>query len=46
MQADEKISKLPYIPVNFLVVRAKSKKNRLWQVEKRDDIVMEAASGI
>lgn len=45
MQEDEKISKRPYIPVNFLVVRTKSKRDRLWEVDK-DDIVMEAGVGI
>lgn len=45
MQEDEKISKRPYIPVNFLVVRVKSKRDRLWEVN-RDDIVLEAGQGI
>lgn len=45
MQEDEKISKRPYIPVNFLVVRVKSKRERLWEVDK-DDVVLEAAEGI
>lgn len=39
MQEDEKISKRPYIPVNFMVVRVKSKRDRLWEVDK-DDIVL------
>ena len=30
MQADEKITKMSYIPVNFLVVRVKSRRDRLW----------------
>ncbi len=42
MQEDEKITKRSYTPVNFLVVRVKSKKDRLWEVDK-DDVVMEAA---
>jgi len=45
MQEDEKISKRPYIPVNFLVVRVKSKRDRLWEINK-EDIVLEAAEGI
>jgi len=45
MQEDEKISKKPYIPVNFMVVRVLSKKQRLWEVDK-DDVVIEAAKGI
>jgi hypothetical protein len=45
MQEDEKISKKGYIPVNFLVVRVKSKRDRLWEVSKAD-IVLEAASGL
>ena len=44
MQEDEKISKRPYIPVNFIVVRVKSKRDRLWEVD-RDDIVLTAAEG-
>jgi hypothetical protein len=44
MQEDEKISKRPYIPVNFIVVRVKSKRDRLWEVDK-DDIVLSAAEG-
>ena len=45
MQEDEKVSKRPYIPVNFLVVRVKSRRDRLWEINK-EDIVMEAASGL
>ena len=44
MQEDEKVSKRPYIPVNFMVVRVKSKKDRLWEVNKKD-IVLEASTG-
>ena len=44
MQEDEKVSKKAYIPVNFLVVRVKSKRDRLWEV-KKSDIVLEAAAG-
>ena len=44
MQEDEKVSKRPYIPVNFLVVRVKSKRDRLWEI-KKEDIVLEAAVG-
>lgn len=44
MQEDEKISKRPYIPVNFLVVRIKSKRDRLWEINQ-SDIVLEAATG-
>ena len=43
MQEDEKISKRQYIPVNFLVVRTKSRRDRLWEIWK-EDIVMEAAT--
>jgi len=45
MQEDEKISKRQYIPVNFLVVRVQSKRQRLWEVDK-DDVVVEANLGI
>jgi hypothetical protein len=45
MQEDEKVSKRPYIPVNFLVVRVKSKRDRLWEINKAD-IVLEAAQGL
>ena len=36
MQEDEKISKRDYIPINFLVVRIRSKKDRLWEINKDD----------
>ena len=42
MQEDFALSNKPYIPVNFLVVRVRSKRERLWEVD-RDDIVLEAA---
>ena len=45
MQEDINISKKPYIPVNFIVVRVKSKRDRLWQVD-REGIVLEAAKGL
>ena len=45
MQQDMALSDKPYIPVNFLVVRVKSKRDRLWEVD-RDDIEFEAATGI
>lgn len=44
MQEDSKISKRPIIPVNYLVVRVKSKRDRLWEIE-RDDVILEAAPG-
>lgn len=44
MQEDEKVSKRPYIPVNFLVVRVKSKRDRLWEI-KKEDVVLEASVG-
>lgn len=44
MQEDEATASKPYVPVNFLVVRVKSKRDRLWEVNK-DDIVLEAAKG-
>ena len=45
MQEDEKMSKRQYIPVNFMVVRVKSKRDRLWEVEK-EQIVLEASKGL
>ena len=45
MQEDEKISKKSYIPVNFLLVRVQSKRQRLWEVDK-DDVVIEAGQGM
>lgn len=45
MQEDVNITKKPYIPVNFIVVRVKSKRDRLWQVD-RENIVLEAATGL
>jgi len=44
MQEDEKISNRKYIPVNFMVVRVKSKRDRLYEVDQ-DDKVLEAAEG-
>lgn len=41
MQEDEWISKKPYKAVNFLVARTKTKKDRLWELNKQD-VVMEA----
>ena len=47
MQEDFNISQRPIIPVNFLVVRVKSKRDRLWEIEgaDRENIIMEAAPG-
>ena len=42
MQEDQKISKRQLIPSNYLVVRVKSKRDRLWEINS-DDIVLEAA---
>lgn len=42
MQEDFNISKRPIIPVNFLVVRVKSRRDRLYEIEK-EDVVLEAA---
>lgn len=44
MQEDSKISKRPIIPVNYLVVRVKSKRDRLYEIFD-EDIVLEAAPG-
>lgn len=44
MQEDSNISKRPIIPINYLVVRVKSRRDRLWEIEK-EDIVLEAAPG-
>lgn len=45
MQEDEKVSKRSYIPVNFIVVRVKNKRDRLWEINK-EDVVLEAAEGL
>lgn len=45
MQEDSALSGKSYIPVNFLVVRVRSRRERLWEVD-RDDIVLEAAKGL
>lgn len=42
MQPDDRISKKPYIPCNFLVVRTRSRRDRLWEVDK-DDVMIRAA---
>lgn len=44
MQEDKKISEKEYIPINFLVVRIKSKKDRLWEINP-NDIVLQAIDG-
>ena len=44
MQEDTRISKRCIIPVNFLVVRVKSKRDRLWEID-REMIELEAAPG-
>ena len=44
MQEDENDSKRPYIPVNFTSLHVKSKRDRLWEVDK-DDIFLKAAEG-
>jgi len=44
MQEDANTCNRPYVPVNFMVVRVKSKRDRLWEVS-REDIVLEAATG-
>jgi len=43
MQEDEKITNKPYTNVNFLVAWTKSKRDRLWELKNKADIVMEAA---
>ena len=45
MQEDEKISKRDYIPINFMVVRVRSRRDRLWEVNA-DDIVLQATDGM
>lgn len=45
MQEDETISKRPYIPVNFILVRVKNRRDRLWELDK-DDLELEAADGL
>jgi len=44
MQEDA-VNGKPYIPVNFLVVRVRSRRERLWEVD-RDNVVLEAAKGL
>jgi hypothetical protein len=45
MQEDESTgNKRPYIPVNFMLVRVKSRRDRLYEVDQ-DDIVLQAAEG-
>mmetsp|Transcript_7872 Transcript_7872/g.15225 ORF Transcript_7872/g.15225 Transcript_7872/m.15225 type:complete len:1014 (-) Transcript_7872:50-3091(-) len=45
MQADEKLTKKPYFPVNFLILKTKDKKNRIWEKD-RTDVILEAATGL
>lgn len=44
MQEDSRISKRPIIPVNYLIVRVKSRRDRLWELPiDKDDLILEAA---
>jgi len=45
MQADKKLTGKPYIPSNFLVLKNKDRKTRIWEKEE-EDLVMEAADGL
>jgi calpain len=44
MQEDFNTSKKEYIPVNFTVVRVKSRRDRLYELDQ-DDVVCNAAEG-
>lgn len=41
MQADEKISGQPYVPVSFMIVATKSKSERVWERPPEADIIAE-----
>ena len=45
MQSDQKLSGLPYLPCNFLLIRTNDKKNRIWEKDK-DEIIVSAAEGL
>jgi hypothetical protein len=45
MQADEKMTNTKYVPANFLVIRTRDRRNRIWEKDK-DDVVCEAAVGL
>ena len=46
MQEDSRISKRPIIPVNYLIVRVKSRRDRLWELPNDiEDLILEAAPG-
>lgn len=45
MQEDKKISEKDYYSINFLVVRIKSKKDRLWEINPNDIVLQAIESG-
>lgn len=40
MLEDEKISKVPYIPCNFMVITAHSRTERIWERPEDADIIV------
>ena len=44
MQENEKLSRVPYIKTNFMVITARNKKIRIWERPDSNDIICDAAS--
>lgn len=44
MLEDERLTGVPYIPYNFMVVATKSKTERIWERPYPEDIILESNS--
>jgi len=43
MQENEKLSRVPYIKTNFMVITARNKKIRVWERPDTNDIICDAS---
>lgn len=43
MQENEKLSKIPYIKTNFMLIVNRNKKNRIWERPDLNDIICDAS---
>lgn len=43
MQENEKLSRVPYIKTNFMVIAARNKKIRIWERPENNDIICDAS---
>jgi hypothetical protein len=42
MLQDQKITKMPYIPCNFMVISTKSRTERIWERPDDNDIIVQS----